>query len=107
MAGTSTRGERIQVTGGQPAEAAVAEAGFLLLLDQVVEVQAEFRHGLAGGLGEAEVEQVVGQMRAGQKLGGEVGHHARVLLGVGFHGADALAAAPGRGRSGPGRCRRR
>ena len=41
------RGQRIQVARGQPAQAAVAQAGFLLLLDQVVEVQAEFGHGLA------------------------------------------------------------
>ena len=80
MAGTSSDGERIQVTGSQPAQAAVAQAGFLLLLDQVVEIHAQFRHRLPGLFGDAEVEQVVGQVRAGQELGGEVGHHARVLL---------------------------
>ena len=41
------RGQRIQVTRGEPAQAAVAEPGLLLLLDQVVEVQAQFLHRLA------------------------------------------------------------
>ena len=79
------RGHRIQVTRREPAQAAVAEAGLLLLLDKVVEVHAEFLHRLARILGEAQAEELAGQVRPGQELRREVGHHARVLLGVGFH----------------------
>ena len=103
MAGTSTTGERIQVTGSQPAQTAVAEPRLLLLLDQLVEVQPEFRHRLPGLFHDAEAEKVVRQMRAGQKLRGQVGHHPRVLLTVSFHGPDALfehAVANGQGQSG-------
>jgi len=63
------RGHRIQVTRGEPAQAAVAEPGFFLLLNQIVEVYAEFLYGLAGILGEAQIEELVGQVRPGQELG--------------------------------------
>ena len=110
MAGTSSDGQRIQVTGRQPAQTAVAQAGFLLLLEQVVEVQAQFRHRLPGLFRDAEVEEIVGQMRAGQELGGEVGHHARVLPGVGFQRPHALlehAVADGQRQGGVGVVARR
>ena len=43
------RRERVHVAGGEPAEAAVAEAGLLLVLDQRHRDQAERRHRLARG----------------------------------------------------------
>ena len=55
-------------------EAAVAEAGFLLLLGHGVEIQTEFRQRLAHRLDDPEVEEVVHQMRAGQELRREIRH---------------------------------
>lgn len=84
------RGERVQVARREPAQTAVAEPRIFLLFHQVVEVDAEFLHRLAGILREAQVEELIGQMRPGQELRGKVGHHARVLLGVGLHGPYPL-----------------
>jgi len=97
------RGERVEVAGGEASESAVAEPGFLLLLEQLLEVEAESVHGLAGLVHDAEVEQIVGQMGPGQKLGREVGDDAGILLGEGFEGPDTLfedAVADGQGQGG-------
>ncbi|MNM92764.1 hypothetical protein D3C81_1051080 [compost metagenome] len=82
------RGQRIHEAGRQPAQAAVAEAGFLLLREDVVEVQVERGHGAAHRLHDAEVDEVVAQVRPHQEFGGQVGHRARWLALVGLGRAD-------------------
>ena len=54
--GHAQRGERIHVARGQPAEAAVAEAGLFLLLEHVLEVLPESRQRLRGGVPHPEID---------------------------------------------------
>ena len=44
--------------------------------------------GLAGLLGDAEIEQVVREMRTGQELRGEIRDAARIRAAVVFHALD-------------------
>ena len=74
----------------EAAEAAVAEAGLLLLLQQIVEVQSHFRHAFLDPLHDAEIDEVVAQMRPHQKFGRQVGDGARSLPGVDRRGADPM-----------------
>src|SRR5215510_11076314 len=57
------RGERIQKTSSQPPEAAVAEAWFLFDLSERVKVLAERLQRLTRGCVDAEVHQVVAELR--------------------------------------------
>ena len=58
------RGHRIQKACGQPSEPPVAEPRLLFLLQQLVEVQAELADGGLDLIVDAEVDQVVAQLRA-------------------------------------------
>ena len=79
------RRERVHVAGGEPAEAAVAEARLLLVLEQLVERDARASPSAArAAVVEAEREQVRAELRADQELGRQVD--------------DACGACP-RGRS--------
>ena len=95
-------GKGIHEAGGQTAEAAVAEAGLGLLLDQRFEIEAELAHGFIGFVVDAEVDEVVGQVRAGEEFGREVADDADVLRAVvedGLNPALDEAVADGVGES--------
>ena len=88
------RCQRLEITRREPPQPAVTEPRFLLLIDQTGEVEAQLRQRLAGRLDDAEIEQVVLQMRAGHELGGQIRHHPHVALGIGFQCLDALLEDP-------------
>ena len=95
-------GEGIHEAGGQAAQSAVAEAGLFFLLDEDVEIDAQLAHGLLGFVVDAEVDQVVGQMGAGEELGREVTDDADILGPVVLDGGDPAldeAVADGVGQS--------
>jgi hypothetical protein len=76
-------GHRLLETGRQPAQAAIAQAGFRLLRQHLLEGEAE---GLAGGRGllpQPEAHQVVLQVGPQQEFRRHVGGGADVLAGVG------------------------
>ncbi len=80
------------------------------MLDQVLEVQPQLPHRLAGLLGEAQAEELAGQVRPRQELRREVSHNASVVLGVRFPSPHALlkhAVADGQGQRGIGVVARR
>jgi hypothetical protein len=86
--GNLERRERFDEARGEAAQAAVAEAGFLLLREELVEVQPELGHALLDAFEDAEIHEVVAEMRPHQEFGREVGDRARAALGVGLRGAD-------------------
>ena len=55
------RGDRVEETGGQPAEAAAAQSGFRLLLGQIRQVDTQFLQPFGTGFQQIEVQQVGGQ----------------------------------------------
>ena len=78
---------RVEVARGETTEAAVAETGVALLVDEVLEVEAELGHPVRVLPLEAEVEERVVERAAHEELEREVvralGRLARVLqLGV-------------------------
>ena len=78
----------IDEAGRQAPEAAVAESGLLLLLQQFVEVESQFGHAFLDLVEDAEIDEIVAQMRPHQEFGGQIGHRARGLLGVRRRRAD-------------------
>ena len=82
------RGHRIEKTGREPPQAAIAEPRLLLLLQQVVEVQPQLRDRLLRLCVNAEIDEVVAKMRADQKFSRQIGDRARALLGIRRGGAD-------------------
>jgi hypothetical protein len=72
-------GEGIHEAGCEASEASVAKAGLLLLLDEDIEIEAQLVHGLLGLIVDAEVDEVVGEMRSGEELGGEIADDAYIL----------------------------
>ena len=72
----------------QAAEAAVAEPGLFFLVQQFLEVQSELGHALLDPVEDAEIDEVVAQVRAHQELGGQIRHGSRGLLGIGGRRAD-------------------
>ena len=88
------RRERVHVTRREPAQPAIAEARLLLLRNNLVEIMAEPAHRFAGGFRDAEVEQVVREMRPEQELRGEIRHAARVRSAVAFHALDRAVEKP-------------
>src|SRR5579859_4899912 len=58
---------RIEETGGQTPEAAVAQTGVDFVIAQGFPMKAELRHGLAAGLFELEVDDVVAEQPADQE----------------------------------------
>ena len=95
-------GQRVEITGGQPPEAAVAQPGFLLACQHLVEVLAEFGQRSAGCFLDSEVDQVVAQLRSHQELGREVARHlaAEIKRGLGGRHPVVLHAVA------HGQCRR-
>ena len=77
--GNVERGEGIHEAGGETAESAVAQARLFFLLDERLEIEAQLAHGLLGFVVDAEVDEIVGEVRAGEELGGEVADDADVL----------------------------
>jgi hypothetical protein len=73
--GNAQCGQRIHVAGSEAAEAAVAEAGLLFFLQQIIEVLSEPRERPCGGVPDPEVEQMVAQMRPGQEFRREIRDH--------------------------------
>ena len=67
------RCQGIHVAGGQASQAAVPQAGFLLVLQQRGEILADAGHGLFRRIPQPEVDEAVPEMGAGQELGGQVG----------------------------------
>src|SRR5262249_60232687 len=59
VAGVAERRHRVQVAGRQPPEAAAAEAGVDLLLQDVLELDVELRQRLARPLVEPEADEAV------------------------------------------------
>jgi hypothetical protein len=74
------RRQRVEIAGGQPAEAAVAQSGFLLARHDLVQLLAQRRQRLAGLGLDAEVQQVVAELRAHQELGRQVTGHLAGLF---------------------------
>ena len=82
--GQVQRGERIHEAGGQAAQAAVAQRGLGLLAQHVLHLDAQVvKRGLIVG-GGAQVEHVVVQPAAGQKLDGQVVQALGLLLAALF-----------------------
>ena len=82
------RRQRIHVTRRKPPEAAVAQTGLFLLRQDLVEIVAEPCAGPRGRFGDAEIEQVVTEMRAGQIFRGEISNAAGIRAAIGFHALD-------------------
>jgi hypothetical protein len=77
-------GQRLQEAGRQPAQAAVPQARLLLHRQDLLDIaHAEAAQGLAGGVADAQHQQVVAQLGTDQELGREVGHHPGGLLAQG------------------------
>ena len=76
------RCHRVEEACGQASQAAVAQSRLLLLLQQVVEVQPQFRDRLLDLMVDAQVDQIVAQVWPDQELSRQVGHRAGALLGV-------------------------
>src|SRR5215469_11006665 len=66
------RGERIHKARGEPPQAAVAQAWFLLLFNHLVQIKAKRGQSLAGRFNDPEIQKVVGQMWTGQKFRREI-----------------------------------
>lgn len=111
-AGDAQCGERIEVAGGQPSEAAVAEAGLSFEGAELVQAQAEVGEGLAGEVFGLGVEQVVVELTADQVLSGEVADKPGLVVDPGVEGVEpaldqAVADGVGQGVVGVGCGRRR
>ncbi len=65
-------GQRVEITRGEPAKAAVAQPRFLLAGQHLVEVQADDFESGAGRLLDPEVQQVAAELGAHQELGREI-----------------------------------
>jgi hypothetical protein len=68
-------GQRVEIARGEPAEAAVAQSRFLFASQDLVEVLAHRRQRGLGRPLQAEIQQVVAQLRAHQEFGGQVAGH--------------------------------
>jgi hypothetical protein len=66
----------------------------LLLRKDLVQIVAKPMQGLAARIGDAEIEQVVREMRSGQKLRGEIRDAARIASPVVFHAFDGALEEP-------------
>ena len=80
--GAVERGQRVHEARGEASEAAVAEPGLLLVLEQVLVAQADGAHRLAHGGLDAEVADVVPELRAHEVLGGEIDDGAVLAVEV-------------------------
>ena len=82
------RGQRVHEARSQPPQPTVTKARLLLLLDQHTQVEAQRPHRLLSLVVDAEVDEVVGKMRPGEELRGEVADHAHILRLVVLHCGD-------------------
>jgi len=64
----SQRGQRVEKTGGQTAKSAVAEAGFFLLFQQIVQVESHVLHRRPNLIVNSQVDKVIAQLRPHQEL---------------------------------------
>lgn len=87
-------GQRIHETGGQPPESAVAETGFLLLGQQLLQVEPEFLGRPLRFLPDAHVDQVVAEMGTQQEFGGQVAHRAGAHASIGRPGPRPMVQQP-------------
>ncbi len=76
------RCQGVHEAGCQASQAAVAESGFLFLVDDVLYIELEFFHGSLGFCCNAQIKQIIGKLRPKQILGGKVADHANILLPV-------------------------
>ena len=88
------RRERIHVTRREPAQSAIAETRFFFLRKNLVEIVAEPVHRFARRVRDAEVEQIVREMRPEQELRGEISHAPRVRSAVVFDARDRAVEEP-------------
>ena len=79
-------GHRFLETGRQASKPPVAKAGFRFLGEQAVQGEAEGFTGLLRLAPQAQVDEIVFQVRAQQILGREIDSRAYALLGVGLGG---------------------
>ncbi len=96
-------GERIEEAGREAAEAAVAEPGVRLLLDDGVEIEAEHLHGLPRGVEEAGGDEVVEQEPAEEVLHRQVVDHLRLHSVIGSTGENLPVDDGFADRRGPSR----
>ncbi len=85
--GDLQRRHRIQEAGRETAEAAVPESRLVLAGEHLIEIQIELGHGLAHLVVDAEIHQIVAEVRPHEELGGKVGDRARTLGGIRRSGA--------------------
>jgi hypothetical protein len=86
--------ERIQITRGQPAQTAVAQAGFFLEREQHVEILTERAHRFPCVAFDAEVDQVVAELRADQELGRQIAGQLDVVRSIGLRRAHPARQQP-------------
>src|SRR5690606_13783846 len=80
--------ERIDEARGKSSQATVAQAGFFFLREQFIEIQVQLADRLSNLLVDAEIDQVVAEVRPHQKFGGKVCDRARTLRRVRRGGTD-------------------
>jgi hypothetical protein len=78
--GNIQRRQRIHVTGRKAAEPAIAQPGFLLLVDDVRQVMPEIRHRVACRVPQPEVDQPIAEVRSRQEFSGEIRDDLRAGL---------------------------
>jgi len=79
------RRQRIQVTGGETPESAIAEAWLLLSLQDRIEVQVQARERLADIM-EAQIQDVGPKLRTNQELRRQIGHGLAAVARVELFG---------------------
>ena len=80
--------KRVEVAGGQPAQAAVSQARLLLAVEHLVVVLAHRGQRLAGSVLDPQAQQVIAQVRSEQEFRGQIAGHLRGLLQIGLGGLD-------------------
>ena len=71
--------QRIHEAGSQPSQTSIAQPRLCLLFDQHIQVKAQNPHRLLSLVINTQVDQVIRQMRPGQKLRGQITDHPHVL----------------------------
>ncbi|MFM1942433.1 MAG: hypothetical protein RI897_1415 [Verrucomicrobiota bacterium] len=81
-------GEGVEVAGGEASEAAVAEARFFFLFEEVIEVDVELAESSAGDVEDTEVDEVIAELGSHEEFGGQVSDCSAFGLVIGFGGID-------------------
>ncbi len=91
-------GQRVQVARRQASEPTVAQPGFLLAGEHLVDVLTQRGQGVASLLFDLQVQQVVAQLRTHEELGRQVHRHLAAQVQIGLHAGDPalLHAIPDR-----------